>query len=67
MSFTLLRRRKPTSGALRVPDSAFSVPPPLPAARQGHVAVLLTKKSWLVVFGGRGVTVDRRQGRKYRI
>lgn len=61
MSFLLLRRRKPTSGALRIPTTDFVVPSPLPAARQGHVTVFLAPNR-VVVFGGRGVTVDRRLG-----
>jgi hypothetical protein len=59
-SFTLLRRRKPTSGALQIADTGIVVPSPMPLARQGHVAVLLQQK--LIVFGGRGVTLDQRKG-----
>jgi hypothetical protein len=51
-----------TSRASERFPSGFVVPPPLPAARQSHAAVLLERSGVVVVFGGRGETTDRRAG-----
>ncbi len=56
--FQVHRRKKIADPPVSVNE--LPVPPPLPRARQGHVAALLERR--LVVFGGRVPTTDQRDG-----
>lgn len=59
-AYRIFSRRKPTSEAISIAGCAFPVASPMRIARQGHIAVVLANH--LVVFGGRGVTLDQRKG-----